>query len=342
MKRVLVVLGILILVAGGLSALDYASFADAFQAFSDETAATLPATAAMSGLSWSPAYIGQLPHFGAGLSLGFSTIPWEVVSPLIDDLTLTLPSEFEYVEKFGLPIPAAALDARLGGFLFPFDIGFKFGFVPEQLREKLGKVSLDYMLIGGDIRIPILQDKGAVPALSISGGYTFMRGNVGIPDIVTGDYEVDLTGYGEGILRASSPELTMLWDTHTFVGKVQASKDLFIFTPHVGLGAAYGVSNVGGGVSSSVEYDPDGGAPNFAPLAQTDIDDIIAALTLAGEPIPDLDSNSILVSSAVNGFSFWVYGGTAINLLFLKVDLSAMYNILSKSYGGAVNVRVQL
>ena len=42
MKRVLVVFGILILVAGGLSALDYASFADAFQAFSDETAATLP------------------------------------------------------------------------------------------------------------------------------------------------------------------------------------------------------------------------------------------------------------------------------------------------------------
>jgi hypothetical protein len=345
MKRVLIVLGILLFAAAGLSAqpVDYADFAAAFQTFADETAATLPATAAMSGLSWSPAYIGQLPHFGAGVSVGFSTIPYDVVSPLIEDLEVSLPSEFKYVEKWGLPIPAAALDARLGGFLFPFDVGFKFGFVPDQLREKLGKVNLDYMLVGGDIRVPLLQERGAMPTLSISGGYTFMRGNVGMPDVFnSGDYQIDLQPYGGGILQASAPELNMIWDTHTFVGKIQASKNLFLFTPHIGLGAAYGVSNVGGGVSSSVEYDPDGGVPNFAPITQTDIDFIVNALTTAGQPVPDLSSDSILVTSSADGLSFWVYGGTAINILFIKVDLSAMYNFLSKSYGGAVNVRVQL
>jgi len=331
MKRALIVFAIMLIVAAGLSAqtINYDAFAEAFQTFADETASTLPATAAMSGLSWSPAYIGQFPHFGAGVSIGFSTIPDDVVSPLIDDLYLTLPSEFEYVEKWGLPIPAAALDARLGGLLLPFDVGFKFGFVPDKLREKLGKINLDYTLVGGDIRVPLLKEKGLLPTLSISGGYTFMRGNVGIPDVFgTGNYDIDLTGYpGLGILRASAPELSMVWDTHTFVGKIQASKNLFLFTPHIGLGAAYGSSDVGGGVSSSVLYDPDGGAPDFAKIDQTDIDAIIAALNAAGQPVPDLSKDSILVTSSAGGASFWVYGGTAINILIVKIDLSAMYNM---------------
>jgi hypothetical protein len=79
-----------------------------------------------------------------------------------------------------------------------------------------------------------------------------------------------------------------------------------------------------------------------APITQSQIDALTAALAAMGQPVPDLTSDSILVSSDANGFSFWVYGGTAINIFILKVDLSAMYNLLSKSYGGAVNVRIQL
>jgi hypothetical protein len=343
MKRVLIVFGILLFAAAGLSAqttIDYEDFAIALQAFANETASTLPATAAMSGLSWSPAYIGQFPpHFGAGVSVGFSTIPLDVVKPLISDLYLTLPSELAYFEKWGLPIPAAALDARLGGFLLPFDIGFKFGFVPDSIKDKLGKVTLDYTLIGGDVRVPLLREKGLLPTLSISGGYTFMRGSVGVPDVFgSGDYTVDLQPYG-GILQASAPDLSLVWDTHTFIGKIQASKDLFLFTPHIGLGVAYGASNVGGGLSSTIEYDDGGG---FQPLTQSDINTITAALNAAGQPVPDLSSDGILVTSSQGGTSFWVYGGTAINIFIVKVDLSAMFNFLSKSYGGAVNVRVQL
>ena len=345
MKRLLIVFALIVTVTIGVSALDYDSFAAAFQGFADDVASTLPGTAAVAGLSWSPAYIGQFPHFGVGMSLGAATIPYAKIEPLVNDLGISLPSEFDYFKDWGVPIPALALDARLGGFVLPFDVGFKIGFVPDQMREKLGKVNLDYLLVGGDVRVPLLKEKGLLPALSVSGGYTFMRGNVGVPDVIgTGDYDVDLTAYTGGVLRATAPELAFIWDTHTFVGKVQASKNLFLFTPHIGLGAAYGVSNAGGGLSSSVLYDPDGiGVAPFSPLAQPeDIDAIIAALTAAGQPVPDLSSDSILISSDASGFSFWVYGGTAINILILKVDLSAMYNLLSKSYGGAVNVRIQL
>ncbi len=339
MKRILLVLGMILLLAAGLSAqadIDYADFADAFQTFAEEVASTLPASAAVSGLNWSPAYIGQFPHFGVGVSIGAATIPYKVIEPLVDELGVTLPSEFEYLERWGMPIPGLALDARVGGFLFPFDVGFKFGFIPETLREKMGKVNADYLLVGGDIRVPLLKERGLLPTLSISGGYTFMRGTVGVPDIVgTGDYEVDLGDYGLGILTATAPELTFTWRTHTFVGKLQASKKLLIFTPHLGLGTAYGVSSAGGGVSSEVLY-------NGNPISQSEIDTIETVLDAFGQPIPDLSSDGILVTSDANGFSFWVYGGTAINIFFIKIDLSAMYNFLSGGYGGAVNVRLQL
>ena len=332
MKRVLLVLALIVTVTIGVSALDYATFADAFQDFADEVANTLPATAGVAGLSWSPAYIGQFPHFGVGVSLGASTIPFDFIDPLVTQLGVTLPSEFEYLEKWGLPIPAAALDARLGGFLFPFDVGFKIGFVPEKLREKLGKVNLDYLLVGGDVRIPLLKDHGFVPALSVSGGYTFMRGNVGIPDIEgTGDYIItSLPGYVGDTLTITAPELAFTWQTHTMVAKLQASKNLLIFTPHLGLGAAYGISEAGGGMSSEVTFT--GGDLDDPAIVQA-LEDALAAA--------DVDSDSILITSSANGYSFWVYGGTAINILLLKIDLTAMYNIVNGGYGGAVNVRIQ-
>ncbi|MBA7476845.1 hypothetical protein ES707_12241 [subsurface metagenome] len=339
MKRVLIVFALIVTVTIGASALDYATFADAFQDFADEVANTLPATAGVAGLSWSPAYIGQFPHFGVGVSLGASTMPYDFVDPLISQLGVTLPSEFKYLEQWGLPIPAAALDARLGGFFFPFDVGFKIGFVPDQLREKLGKVNLEYMLVGGDVRIPLLKDRGLVPALSISGGYTFMRGNVGVPDIVgTGNYVIDMlpSPYDTASITVTAPELTFTWETHTMVAKLQASKNLLIFTPHVGLGAAYGISEAGGGLSSEVT------GTNIDINDPAEVQALQDALALAVLPVPDLDSDSILVTSAANGYSFWIYGGTAINILIVKVDLSAMYNIVNGGYGASVNVRVQL
>ena len=169
MKRVLIILGLILCLTVGLSAqtLDYASFAAAFQGFADDVASTLPATAAVAGLGWSPAYIGQFPHFGVGMSLGASTIPFAKIEPLVDDLGITLPSEFDYFEKWGVPIPALALDARVGGFLFPFDVGFKIGFVPDKLKENLGRVNLDYLLVGGDVRVPLVKEKGFIPAISV-------------------------------------------------------------------------------------------------------------------------------------------------------------------------------
>ncbi|UCF98369.1 MAG: hypothetical protein JSV89_02270 [Spirochaetaceae bacterium] len=337
MKRVLIVLGILLLVVSGLSAqIDYNVFGDAFEDFASEISTTLPSTAAVAGLNWSPAYIGAFPHFGVGISLGAFTIPYDFVEPLITDLGLTLPSEFDYVKKWGMPMPAVALDARIGGFILPFDVGLKFGYIPDKLRDNMGKVNADYLLAGGDVRMRLLEGSGLRPTLSVGGGYTFLEGSIGIPDFA-GTTIINLPPpLDADFIEITSPELTFALKTSTFVGKVQASWNLAILTPHLGIGAAYGLSTAGGGLSSDVLYN------GVSPMTPSEIQQIIDAFASYGYSIDELDNTGIKISSDADGFSFWVYGGTAINIFFIKVDLSAMYNLLSKSYGGALNVRFQL
>jgi hypothetical protein len=340
MKKLLLTVGLIVALCTGVWAqTPYDDFAAGFQAFADGVATTLPATAAVSGLNWSPAYIGKFPHFGVGLSVGAFTIPYDALSPVLDKLSISLPSEYQFIEKYGLPFPAVALDARLG--FKPFDVGFKIGLIPDAAREHMGAINADYFLIGGDLRLPILREKGFVPSVSVSAGYTYWRASFGVPDVLSsGDYVVDLASLGEGYIKATAPELAFTVQTHSFVAKLQASKNLFILTPHLGLGAAYGISNAGGGLSSDILYSPDN--ITYSPITQSQIDQISAAFDTAGQTAPDLTTQGILVGSAANGFSAWVYGGTAINIFFIKVDVSAMYNFLSGSYGGAVNVRLQL
>jgi hypothetical protein len=187
----------------------------------------------------------------------------------------------------------------------------------------------------------VVRGKGLVPTVSIGAGYTFLRGDVSIADVSAGQ-TIDISdvmqadgwdGAAQHDLVISDPDLTFNWDTHTIDAKVQASWNALIFTPSVGIGAAYGISNAGGGLSSSLSYVTDDvGVPTFA--------DVQTAFSNLGYPVPT--ATGIEVISAANGWSFWVFGGTAINLFFVKIDLSAMYNFLNGDYGGSVNVRVQL
>ena len=341
MKRLLLVIGILTLLAGGLWAqVDFATFQDSFQSFADGVANSLPITASI-GLNWSHAYIGQFPHFGVGVSLGGMFLPYETMQPIVDALGVgsSIPQE---LKTYGLPFPTIAAGARLGGFILPFDMGFKFGMIPEEAKDLFSQnVTADFFLIGGDVRFPVLKGRGLIPTLSVGGGYTFLRGRVGIVDVSSGE-TIDITalmiaeGYTGGTLyelTVTDPDLEFRWDTHTIEAKAQASWNLLLFTPHVGVGAAYGISNAGGGLFSQLTYNDN----DPAVITLADVQDVFASY---GYPIPT--ASGLEVISEANGWSFWVYGGTAINIFFIKVDLSAMYNFLNGDYGASVNLRLQL
>lgn len=345
MKRILLILGLILAFSAGAWTQAYfpnfSDFSAIFQGFADQVATSLPATASIE--SWSHAYIGQFPHFGVGVTAGGVFLPYAIVQDTLTSLNVTLPPEAQFLQKYGLPFPAVAISGRLGGFFFPFDLGFRVGFIPEAAKDLLGTIGVDYLLVGGDMRIPILQDHGFIPALSIGGGYTYLRGGVSVPDVTgSGNYDIDLFqlfGSGTHILQLTAPDVAFTWQTHTFTVKLQLSKNLLLFTPHLGLGAAYGISQAGGGLETSVLYDQGSG---FAAITAADIAAIQDAFTSYGQTPPDLSAQGVLVSAAASGFSFWAYGGVAVNLFFIKVDLSAMYNLLSHAYGGSVNVRLQL
>lgn len=317
-----------------------------FQQFASVLAPALP-YASTIGLQWSHAYIGQLinlpPHFGIGVSAGAVMLPLEGFNKVTENFGVEIPQELMFLGDLGIPFPAAVIDARLGGIILPFDLGFKIGLIPEPLKEQLGdQFTLDYLMVGGDIRVPLLKDKGFVPAISIGAGYTYFRGGVGIPGLLGGGLDLGTTDTGYAPLDAelqqlsfSDPELTFNWESHVIDLKAQLSKNLFIITPYIGLGASYGISQAGGGLTSEVLY---GGSP----ITDAQIQDIYDAFGGAGMSAPELSDQGLLVSSSANGFAFRAYGGTSINIFFIKVDVSVMYNVTSNSLGAQAGVRFQL
>jgi hypothetical protein len=299
-------------------------------------------SAAGTGLNWSSAYIGQFPHLGLGLTVGAALIPYDSMRPILETFGVTdIPAEFSFLETYGIPLPAATADARIGGFILPFDIGLKLGFIPDSLKEQMVGVNVDYLMFGADVRLALMDGKGWKPAISVGVGYSYYRGSIAVPDIMgTGDLmTMDITsdmnalGYsGSHVLSMTSPELMFDWESSVIEAKLQVSKKILFITPSVGVSAAKSFSTAGGGILSSLTY-----AGSSGELTLNDITDI---LTAAGMAIPT--STGVTVSSEAGGWAFTAFGGVSLNLFFLYVDTFVNYNLLSGSYGGSVNLRVQL
>jgi hypothetical protein len=261
-------------------------------------------------------------------------MPYEAVKPVFDMLSVTLPSELDFMQTYGVPLPAATIDARIGIPMLPLDIGLKIGFIPEQVQALMGSVQADYFIAGGDLRYAILQDKGMVPALSVGVGYSYLKGGVEVAGLMAGQ-QVDVSaimGHADNTdyLIFSDPTVAFTWQSHVIEAKVQISKNLLIFTPHAGLSAAYALgSTVGGGLLSVV-------TTSGATLAE-----IQAAFEANGQTAPT-DQGFVVYADAPAGWAFRVFGGTSINLLFLRLDLDANWNVLTGSYGGNVNLRFEM
>jgi hypothetical protein len=269
--------------------------------------------------------------------VGATSIPYDIMEPVFDMLPgYSLPSDMEFIEKWGAPLPAWSLDARLGGFILPFDVGVKFGFIPDEAKV-LMPFNMDYLLVGGDVRLALLKGKGLMPDLSVGAGYTYLDGAVYLPDIVGGDTVIDLTGTGQ-TLTVTDPDVTFNWQANVIDLKAQLSKKLVIITPYLGAGVSWGSSKAGGGLSSDVTYSGTG-----TTLTQADIDTITSLMEGAGNTAPELTSTSVEVGAQqVDGWAMRAFGGIGFNLWVLKIDLSGMYNFTSGSYGVALNTRIQL
>lgn len=332
---ILLILSALAVPAFSQSTLPFNEFKKGFEDFAEDVASVLPMNSTI-GLNWSDAYIGQFlalpPSFGVGLTMGFTAIPYDAIKSIMVDTLGGDEGEIpDVVKDIGLPLPAFAFDARIGGFVFPFDIGFKIGFIPKTIKDQIGdNLDIDYLLIGGDVRYLLMKQRFVViPEVSVGLGFNYLKGSVTFRDVMPDITITDLSGTGlPGTLALSSPEFNIEWTTKVFDLKAQASWSLLILQPSVGLGASYGVSTVSGGVKSDLLYN---GVKITEPT--------LAVLRAAGY---EVDNLGIAVSSDVTGWSFRGFLGLSVNILILRIDAGIQYNFIGQNLGASIGGRIQL
>jgi hypothetical protein len=349
MKRVLIAVLVLLTAPLLLTAQTITTFEDLesdIESFAAGVASSLPLNASV-GLNWSDAYIGQFPHFGVGVTLGASTVPFSAARFALDamDLTDTLTSDprFTYIEQYGVPLPAYTAEARLGGLIIPFDLGVKVGILPPdfELATIMPGFSLDYMNLGFDLRVPVIEERGLIPELSIGGGYNYLRANVGIDGLL--EEGVQVTSFDDPRpdvnetynFSMSNPTANFQWSANVIDLKAQVSKGLLLFRPYLGVGASIGFGSAGAGYESEVVTN----------LTDEDIAEINTWAESAGyeAPLPELSDSSFYVNAPMTGgWAFRAYGGLSINLLIVKIDVTGMYDFLGNNYGLTLGARLQI
>lgn len=293
---------------------------DAMDDFTGSLALSLPFNASL-GLNWADAHIKNFPRFGVGVALGYTTMELDSIDELAACFGSALPPA---VSGFGgFPIPGYTAEARLGGFILPFDIGFKIGYLPVTTAQKIEK--LDYLLAGSDLRYAVVKENVILPAISVGVGLNYLSGELGIK---AGDDRTIAFGSSGEYITMGAPTLNLNWSTTVLDFKAQISKSFLIITPYLGVGASNGWSKAGYNVNSKITS------------SSGDIEDAREAFNELG--IYDLDKNGFSAESKFTGWSYRVFGGMSINLALFRIDLTGLYNFADKNYGVSLGTRLQI
>lgn len=305
------------------------SLEDDFKDFSGELASNLP-FASTIGLNWSSAFTGGFPRFGVGVTMGAVMMPMASFDMVAEGIGFELPSEIEGI-GLGLPIPAYTVDARLGIPILPIDVGVKVGIIDPEWTSFL-PFGVDYLLAGADVRWSLIDQGLIFPNVSVGVGYNYLKGGVVIRDVIDGQ-TVTIPGSPGGVssLGFSGADLVYEWNTQVLDVKAQVSKSLLIFTPAIGVGYSYGFSTAGGGMDSEITVNG-----TSATLTPSQISAVESATGM------DLEGSSLRILSEISGGTLRAWAGVSVNITLLKLDVSALYNVLENQWGATFNARIQL
>jgi len=333
MKRI-VLISMMALAVAGAWAQDLTIFQTGFTAFADALAPTLSYNATI-GNNWSDAYIGGFPHFGVGVAVGVTTVPVEPLDELFESMGLaTLP---EALTTYGLPIPAAALTVKIGGFILPFDLGLKGMILPDSLKTTLSDagIAADYTLYGGNVRFAIVKENILLPDVSIGAGYNRLSGAIVVPLDIEGQSFTFNDGTTDHTLAVTDPDLALRWTTDSYDFTVQVSKNFLFIRPYAGVGYSIGTSSVKGGIESALTYDE-------IPVTAAELDTIKTSLAAADIAVPDLTADGFLFGKDSTAPALRVYGGVSLAFIIINLDVSAIYVPATESLGASAMLRVQL
>jgi len=223
MKKHLTLFIALVLMATLVTAQSKEEFVNSLNGFLLDINTALPDSSIVGGI-WSDAHIGQLiavpPNFGIGLAAGATRFDSAGLKNAIKQADQTFPTEL-------LALPNFAVEARVGGFILPFDAGVRVGFVPTI---KTDTMSFDYLHFAGDVRYALMQQNAVLPNISLGLGVSHISGELSYRFNVA-----TLMGFGTWV-SVDDSLLKTNFQTTVYELKGQISKTYFIVTPYLGAG----------------------------------------------------------------------------------------------------------
>jgi len=255
---------------------------------------------------WANSWIGYIlpkPSFGVGINAGVSKL---------DMGSLKRAGEALGIDMGNVPgtlaFPIATVDARVGGFILPFDVGFTIsGFDTSKispLHNAIKPATYDFFTIGFDVRYAVVKGGLILPKISAGLGYYYTSGHFGADN------------------NGSSAELD--FKVQNIVLSAQASKKFAFFVPYAGVRVMFAKSNIDWKATANWKN-----------------------ILGANNNIMDAIAYGILPSrfngGTEKGFTDHVrpviFGGFAFDLAFIDITLAASYDFISEVPSGALSVR---
>ncbi|MBQ9625609.1 MAG: hypothetical protein IJR40_00365 [Treponema sp.] len=180
--------------------------------FANEINLTVAAAATQQNV-YSQAWIGKLfpsapPHFAVGIEAGATRFNLKPLKDAVEIFGMNgAPSDLVY--------PTITANARIGGFVLPFDIGFSAMYLDLSDMSSLADgFGLNFFDIGGDFRYAILKGEGLLPQVSVGFGYYYIGGKVSF--------------------KRDGLAANLDYSSHTMFLQAQISKTIIFFTPYLG------------------------------------------------------------------------------------------------------------
>ena len=256
---------------------------------------------------YAEAWIGKLIpgfHFGVGINVSAAKLdvtPIKEVCQAMDVDTKDLPDN--------LAFPTICGDIRLGGIVFPFDVGFSFvkfdSSKYDSIKSNIDPMTFDYLSVGGDVRYALLKGGAFKPKVSVGAGYYFTKGSFSISE---DEADVDIS-----------------FDSSLFFLEAQASIKALCFVPFVGTKL----------MISKANFDWDANA-NWASILSDNSNNSNLAVAQEWGLLPEHLGDSY----SSTAFHPMIYGGLGLDLFILNLTVSGGYDFTSGLPVGAVSARI--
>jgi hypothetical protein len=190
------------------------------------------------------------------------------------------------------------------------------------------------MLIGGDIRFSAVDMKVFPLKFSVGIGINYLKGGIkaNVP-AENATFTFKDSSEKEYTIIPETPELGLEWNTFNVELKTQASFPLKIITPYLGLGLGYALTESGYRVNSKISIKDD--MDNNVPLNSIEN-------TIKKYGITDISNSGFEMIKKNSNIYMRGFGGFSVNMPFVRLDFTGMYNILNGNLGASLGFRFQM